>query len=66
MHNAMSNTIAQGLYTINCQIKSYKVYTQCNVKYNCIRFIHNKLSTKIVQGLYIIKCQIKSYNVYTQ
>jgi hypothetical protein len=24
----MSNNIAQGLYTIKCQIKSYKVYTQ--------------------------------------
>ena len=49
-----------------CQIKSYKVYAQCNVKYNRTRFIDNKLSNKIVQGVYTIKCQIKSYKVYTQ
>jgi hypothetical protein len=62
----MSNKIVQGLYTIKCQIKSYKIYTQCNVKKNRTRFIHNKMSNKIVQGLYTMQCQIKLHKVYTQ
>jgi hypothetical protein len=62
----MSNKIVQGLYTMQCQIKSHKVNTQYNVKWNRTRFIHNAMSNKIAQGLYTIKCQLKSYKVYTQ
>jgi hypothetical protein len=49
----MSTKIVQGLYTLKCQIQSYKV-------------IHNKMSNEIAQGLSTIKCQIKSYKAYTQ
>jgi hypothetical protein len=33
IHNKMSNEIVKGLYTIKCQLKSYKVYSQYFIVY---------------------------------